>query len=73
MISYEGEGCSAVAIVLLIIAVVIFIQAWIVQLLWNWLVPEFWTNAPILTYWQAFGCCVLLSIIGSAFRSTISK
>ena len=70
MIRYEGEGCSAVVVVLLIIAVVILIQAWIVQLLWNAIIPEFWTNAPILTYWQSLGCCVLLGIIGGYFRSS---
>lgn len=70
MIRYEGKGCDAVIIVLLIIAVVIFIQAWIVQLLWNAIIPEFWTNAPILTYWQSLGCCILLSIMGGYFRSS---
>ena len=70
MISYEGHGWGAVIFVLLIVVAVIFIQAWVVQLLWNWLVPMFWTSAPILTYWQSFGCCVLLSIIGSYFRSS---
>lgn len=38
------------------------------MLLWNWLVPIFWSNAPILTFWQSFGIVVLLSIIGSFFR-----
>ena len=52
-----------------IIVMIILIKALIVQFLWNWLVPIFWTTAPILTYWQAFGVCILLSIIGSAFRS----
>lgn len=70
MISYEGHGCSAVVAVLILIAAVLFLQAWLVQLLWNWLVPMFWTSAPILTYWQSFGCCVLLGIIGSKFRSS---
>ena len=70
MIRYEGKGISAVIFVLFIIIAVIFVQAWIVQLLWNWLVPMFWANAPILTYWQSFGCCVLLSIIGGYFRSS---
>ena len=52
-----------------IIVMIILIKALIVQFLWNWLAPIFWTTAPILTYWQAFGVCILLSIIGSAFRS----
>ena len=55
--------------IMAILVVVSFLEALVVQLLWNWLAPIFWTAAPILTYWQAFGVCILLSIIGSAFRS----
>jgi hypothetical protein len=62
-------GCIVICVIL---AVLSFLEAWVVQLLWNWIAPIFWQTAPILTYWQAFGCCILLSIIGSAFRS-ISK
>ena len=63
------KGCI---VIMIILAAFSFLEAWIVQLLWNWLAPIFWTAAPILTYWQAFGVCILLSIIGSAFRS-VSK
>lgn len=62
-------GCIVICVIL---AVLSFLEAWVVQLLWNWIAPIFWQAAPTLTYWQAFGACVLLSIIGSAFRS-ISK
>jgi len=37
--------------------------------LWNWLAPIFWTQAPQLTFLQAWGCMILLSIIGNFFRS----
>lgn len=63
------SGCIVVMVILVVLS---FLEAWVVQLLWNWLAPIFWTTAPILTYWQAFGVCILLSIIGSAFRS-VSK
>lgn len=63
------SGCIVIMVILVVLS---FLEAWVVQFLWNWLVPIFWTTAPILTYWQAFGVCILLSIIGSAFRS-ISK
>lgn len=63
------NGCIIVMVILIILD---FLEALIVQFLWNWLVPIFWTTAPILTYWQAFGVCILLSIVGSAFRS-VSK
>ena len=64
MNNISTSGCIVV-----ILVVLSFLEAWVVQLLWNWLAPIFWTTAPILTYWQAFGACILLSIIGSAFRS----
>lgn len=63
-------GCIVIGVMLVALS---FLEAWVVQLLWNWIAPIFWQAAPVLTYWQAFGCCVLLSIIGSAFRSTSSK
>ena len=66
MSNISTRGCIVVMVILVVLS---FLEAWVVQLLWNWLAPIFWTTAPILTYWQAFGVCILLSIIGSAFRS----
>ena len=69
--SNDGSmGCCLFAAIILF--ALNFLEAWVVQFLWNRLAPIFWTAAPILTYWQAFGVCILLSIIGSAFRS-VSK
>jgi len=36
--------------------------------LWNWLAPLFWKSAPILSFWEAWGVCILLSWIGSFFK-----
>ena len=66
MNNISTSGCIVVIVILVVLC---FLEAWVVQLLWNWLEPIFWTTAPILTYWQAFGVCILLSIIGSAFKS----
>jgi hypothetical protein len=63
-----NAGSCILALVLIVL--LSFLEAWVVQLLWNWIAPIFWTAAPILTYWQSFGVCILLSIIGSAFRSS---
>jgi len=73
MTSYNDISTGGCIAIVVIIAALSFLEAWVVQLLWNWLAPIFWTTAPILTYWQAFGVCILLSIIGSAFRSTVRK
>ena len=62
-------GCLLLAILVIGLNLFVF---WICQLLWNWLVPLFWTNAPILTYWQAAGCIILLELIGSCFKSSKS-
>ena len=56
-----------------IIALAIFIVCmtftpFVFMLLWNWIVPIFWCDAPILTFWQSFGIVVLFGIIGSFFR-----
>lgn len=59
-------GCILLLATLIGIDLLIF---WGVQELWNWIAPLFWTNAPILTYWQAAGCVILLEIIGSFFKT----
>lgn len=63
-------GCFLLIVVVIALS---FLEAWGIQLLWNWLAPLFWKTAPILTYWQALGCSILLSIIGSFFKSSTTK
>jgi hypothetical protein len=58
---------------IIIIALISLLGGWIFMLLWNWVVPIIWTNAPILTFWQAWGISFLLTIIGNKFRSTSSS
>lgn len=59
--------------ILIIICIFSLLGGYILMLLWNWLAPLFWTSAPVLTFWQAWGISVLLSIIGNKFRSTNSS
>jgi hypothetical protein len=63
----EPISCLLILIVLVLLS---FLEGWILMLLWNWLAPIFWTSAPELSYWQAMGIMLLLSIIGSFFRSS---
>ena len=42
--------------------VAIFLLGWIVQLLWNALVPELF-HGPLLTYWQSVGLLLLTRIL----------
>ena len=62
----ETIGC----LIVLVIAIALgALEGLVFMLLWNWLIPLFWTAAPILTFWQAWGICFLLNIIGNFFRS----
>ena len=42
----------------------------ILMLLWNWLAPLFWVDAPILTFWQTFGIYIFILILTNLFRNT---
>lgn len=59
---------------LAVLAVVIVVDAAVAlvfQLLWNTLfVPLF--QMPTLDFWAAWGLLILLTIVGSMFRSTVS-
>ena len=59
------SGCITEIIILLII---LFIKAWVLQISWNVVGPIFWKSAPIITYIQSLYICILLSTIGLLFR-----
>jgi len=52
-------------------AIVSFVLALIWMWCWNYLVPVL--GLPILTYWQSFAICILLSIVGSFFKDISVK
>ena len=65
---------SVVMIVLgIIIAFGLYcLEAWIGMLLFNW-VMGLLGCAFMLTFWQAFGICLLLAFIGGFFKSSSKK
>lgn len=65
MKSYKINGCIFITIILVIL---LFIEAWIIQISWNVVGPIFWKSAPILTYIQSIYICILLSTIGLFFK-----
>ena len=65
MKSSKVSGCISTIITLVII---LFIEAWVLQISWNVVGPIFWQSAPILTYIQSVYMCILLSTIGSFFK-----
>ena len=67
---YDGVTAFAGCIFILLICIILgAFGGFIFMLLWNWLAPLFWVSAPQLTFWQAWGVCILLSWIGSFFRN----
>lgn len=65
MKSYKINGCIFTTIILVIL---LFIKAWVIQISWNVVGPIFWKSAPIITYIQSLYICILLSTIGLLFR-----
>lgn len=65
MKDYKIIGCISTIIIIIII---LFIEALILQISWNIIGPIFWKSAPILTYIQSVYLCILLSTIGSFFK-----
>ncbi len=61
------EALFGCLVALFFIAVLAIFEGWIFMLLWNWLVPMFWTTAPILNIWQSVGILFLLNIVGKLF------
>lgn len=61
------EALFGCLVALFFIALLAIFGGWIFMLLWNWLVPMFWTTAPILNIWQSVGILFLLNIVGKLF------
>lgn len=61
--------------IILVIALafgLVCLEAWIGMVIFNWVIGLFGV-AFALTFWQAFGICILLSFIGSFFKSSSSN
>ena len=41
----------------------ISLEAWILMLLWNAVIPFLWVGAPSLTFWLAFGLLLICNIL----------
>ena len=63
-------GKIIIFIVGLVIAVgLAFIEAWCLKVVYNFVVPFFFSNAPKMDIWIAFGVLVLINIIAQPFKS----
>lgn len=63
---FEQYGSCLICLIILLLSLSLF--PFIFMFLWNWIVPIFWTTAPILTFWQAVGVVILMNIIGGFFK-----
>ena len=61
-----------ISIALCIVAVLSAVVGSIFMLLWNWIAPIWWVNAPQLTLLQTCGTLFLLGIIISIFKGVFS-
>lgn len=44
-----------------------FLFNWVVMLVWNWLMPKFF-SLPTLSFWETYGFVFLLGVIVSILR-----
>lgn len=64
----KGSKVSGCITEIITLVIILFIEAWVLQISWNVVGPIFWKSAPILTYIQSVYMCILLSTIGSFFK-----
>jgi len=62
-------GCLAIIALILILSA---FMGLVFMVLWNLVVPPLF-NGPTLDFWQAWAIWILIGIVGSAFRSVVSK
>lgn len=48
-------------------------EAWIIMMLWNWIVPMLWASAPILDFWLTLGIMMLCNLLFGSRKITVSK
>ena len=60
-----------VAVVPILLALAALIPAFWGQIAWNQIAPL--TGSPEVTYWQAWGACVLVSIVSGCLRGWHQK
>jgi hypothetical protein len=63
----EGWGCGAWLLCIVLVLALVFgclcLEAWLVMLLWNAVIPLIWTTAPTLGFWVAMGLILLCHIL----------
>ena len=66
-----AENLGAIFGLLFVVVAFGALKAWIISLLFNWIAPYFWKDAPLLSFWMAWGAIIAFNLIFKA--STIKK
>ena len=61
------EKFLAIVGILIVLIIIIFIHAGILMWLWNLIIVVLF-NAPIISFWQAFGLCIIANILFKEIR-----
>ena len=73
----EGWGCGAWLLAIVLILALTFgllcLEAWLVMLLWNAVVPLLWATAPELGFWATVGLMLLCNILFGGIRVSSGK
>ena len=63
----KEPGCGMYLFAIIIIVAFAFgiscLIAWIGMLLWNWVMPIIWVDAPTMSFWPMWGLVELCSIL----------
>ena len=60
-------GCLGGIIGILFVVGMLFLAAWFLILLWNWLAPLFWAGAPELNIFHGVGVLLFLGFLKMIF------
>jgi hypothetical protein len=63
------KSFAAIMLIIALVVGIVCFEAWLGMVIFNWVMGLF-NCSFALTFWQAFGVCVLLSFVGSFFKSS---
>jgi hypothetical protein len=73
----EGWGFGTWILVIVLSLALIFgllcLEAWLVMLLWNAVIPLLWATAPELSFWVAMGLLLLCHFLFRGVRVSSDK
>lgn len=66
-------GCLGWTLAIIVGLAIVFglacFEAWILMLLWNWIMPSLFPSVPTIGFWLAFGIMMLCNILFGGVRT----